>query len=91
MSHPFGVSQNSPALVPDTPGRSVKRILQWRWLIAHRALGVVRPRTPVTFTGVWDDSASRRYYDSELETRVGRPAGKERDDRIEWFISTCRD
>lgn len=40
---------------------------------------------------MWDDGASRRYYDFELATRVGRAAGKERDDQIEWFVSTCRD
>ena len=40
---------------------------------------------------MWDDSASRKFYDSELRTRVGRPAGEERDGQIGWFIGACRD
>ena len=38
---------------------------------------------------VWDDTASRKYYDSELPTRVGRPVAKQRANRLGWFIEAC--
>lgn len=38
---------------------------------------------------MWDDAASRKYYDSELPTRVDRPVAEQRADRLSWFIEAC--
>lgn len=40
---------------------------------------------------MWDDSTSRKYYDSELTSRLARPVAPERKERIDWFIGVCRD
>lgn len=39
---------------------------------------------------MWDDSASRAYYDAELKARIARPLRKERKERIDSFVDMCR-